>query len=90
MFMDEDVKEVIKIGIIGEGGLARLFITQLLKTNILLSLLQSRTNECFEGKHIRYHDSLSSLTRDCSVIITILSDGPELESILFDNDGVAN
>ena len=82
--------ETLKVGIVGKGSLANLLIMKLLEMGISINLLDSTENQYFYKSSIRYHNSLPSLARCSSMIITITSDGPELERILFSNLGIVN
>ena len=88
--MDVDDSENITIGIIGEGPTRDLFIEYLLKKEISIHLLGSNVNPYDGISNIYYHKFLSSLVRNSSIIITIMSDGPALERILFDEEGISN
>ena len=79
----------ITIGIFGEGALVDLLTTGFLKANFSLSLMTNQKNNQFESQ-VHYFTSLREFAKASNVIITICSDGPELENILFDDDGIAN
>ena len=88
--MGLDNSENLKIGIVGEGSLTDLFIEYFIKADVSLNLLESGTNSYSFTPNVYYHNSLFSIARHSSIIITIMSDGPALEKTLFDEDGISN
>jgi 3-hydroxyisobutyrate dehydrogenase-like beta-hydroxyacid dehydrogenase len=98
--------EKVEIGIVGTGSVVHLLIKTLLNTNVSINLLENKVEEprsepeiklginpeSGQGSstNIRYHATLATLSRMSAVIITVLSDGPELEKALFANGGIAS
>lgn len=90
MHMEPDDSEVIKIGILGEGSITDLFIEYFIKAKVSLNLLESGVSLQAKTSNIYYHNSLYSIAKCSSIIITIMSDGPALEKLLFDEDGLCS
>ena len=88
--MDSEESKNIKIGIVGNEKLSTLLITKLLNTEFEINLLDSREAQSWESSNVRYHSSIPSLVRRCSIVFTVLSDGPELEETLFGQYGIIN
>lgn len=88
--MELDNSETIKIGIIGEGSLADLFIEYFIKADVNLNLLESAIDLYARTPNVYCHNSLFAIAKHSSIIITIMPDGPALEKILFDEDGISN
>ena len=88
--MDNDECKKIKIGIVGKEKLSILLITKLLNTDFEINLLDSIEEQSLEYLSVRYHSSIPSLVRRCSIVFTILSDEPELEETLFGEYGIIN
>ena len=82
-------KKDVKIGIVGEGFQVNLLTTSLFKANFSLNLMTNQRNNQL-GSQTKYFASLCEFARASNIIITICTDGPELENILFDDDGIAN
>ena len=86
----------VEIGIVGTGSVVHLLVNTLQNTDVSINMLENQVKESelgFEKKpstNIRFHDSLSTLARKSTVIITALSDGPELEKTLFSKRGIAS
>ncbi len=80
--------EDIKIGIIGEGKLANLLSDRLSKARFFVHRLSEQESDQ-SSSHSRSIVSPSAIAQLSDIVITICSDGPELEEILFGHDGVA-
>jgi 2-hydroxy-3-oxopropionate reductase len=85
----------VEIGIVGKGNMVILLINKLLNTDASINLLESEDPGLVglgpdSSANIRYHASLATLSRISTVIITVLSDGPELEKTLFAEDGIVS
>ncbi len=79
----------VEIGVLGQGNLADLIIEQLGKVKFSLNMLEDYASSqvCISG---HFYNSPMSLAMACPIIITIMSDGPELENVLFGNQGVVH
>ena len=82
-----DTKDV-EIGVLGEGSLVNLMVGQLLKAGFSVNVPQrQRDNPVCLGA--RFHHSAASLVRACSIVITVMSDAPQLENVFFGEEGMA-
>ena len=88
--MELDNNEIIKIGVVGEGSLTDLFIEYFIKADVSLNLLESASDIDTRTSNVYYHNSLFSIAKHSSIIVTMMPDGPALEKILFDEDGISN
>ena len=88
--MDSEECKNIKIGLVGNEKLSTLLITKLLNTEFEINLLDSREAQSWESSSVRYHSTTRSLVKHCSIVFTLLSDGPELEETLFGEYGIIN
>jgi len=79
----------LAIGILGEGNLVSLISEQLLNSRYSLNILDSQKIENIEGS-VFYFNSIRSLISASKIVITIAADGPELERLLFDDEGISN
>ena len=80
--------EALKIGVIGQGTLADLIVTLLGKAGFALCRLE---DEIRDSVHPVAHGYASPmmLAGACPFIITVMSDGTELEKVLFGDAGIA-
>ena len=77
----------LEIGLIGQGNVAELVSKHLNKAGFSLHVLEDQ----FSSKNdivVNSHNSLVSLSRKCSIIITIVLDSFELEELLFGEAGM--
>ena len=77
----------LEIGLIGQGNVAELISKHLINAGFSLHVLESQ----FGNKNdivVNWHSSLVSLSRKCSIIITIVADSFELEELLFGDAGI--
>ena len=88
--MELDNSEIIKIGVVGEGSLTDLFIEYFIKADVSLNLLESGINSHTRTSNVHYYNSLFAIAKHSSIVITMMLDGPALEKILFDDDGISN
>ncbi|MBT8125038.1 MAG: hypothetical protein KJO81_09460 [Gammaproteobacteria bacterium] len=88
--MELDNSEIIKIGIVGEGSLTDLFVEYFINAGVSLNLLESAIDIDTRTSNVYYHNSLFSIAKHSSIIVTMMPDGPALEKILFDEDGISN
>ena len=77
----------LEIGIIGQGNLANFITDRLVNAEFSINVLENQNNNELNSK-IRIYNKPVALARACSIIITLLSDGPELEEILFGDQGI--
>ena len=89
--MDEDMNssgmERLEIGILGVGNLAGLMVEQFVGAGFSVNVLQAQ-RENLACSNVRLHHSVVPLVKTCSVIITIMSDAPELENVFFGDEGI--
>ncbi len=77
-----------EIGILGKGNLANLMIRRFSNAGLSVNVLQT----CIDSpacSNVRLHGSVAHLVGACPIIITIMSDTPELENIFFGDEGIA-
>ncbi|MEJ2115630.1 MAG: NAD(P)-binding domain-containing protein [Gammaproteobacteria bacterium] len=77
-----------KVGVLGATNLASILITRLIEKNIRVHLLLDQKRIYF-GAGAKYFVSQCEIVKASDIIITICQDGPELENVLFGNNGIA-
>ncbi len=82
--------EKIEIAILGSGKLSDLIIEKLIPTQITINILESDKNPYSGNCSVQSHSSILRVVKSSSIIITILSDGPALEEMLFGEQGILN
>lgn len=88
--MEIDKDENIEIGIIGEGSLVNLLANKFIKAGVSINMLEKYQTDDMAKTGIRNHQSLVTFSRVSAVIITVLPDGPALESMLLGREGIVN
>jgi len=77
-----------EIGVLGKGSLVDLMIQRFSNAGLSVNVLRTYINDpaC---SNVRIHSSVAHLVGACPIIITIMSDIPELENIFFGDEGIA-
>lgn len=75
------------IGILGKGNLANFMIDQLLNAKLSVNVSQAHSDNLVHSNAC-FYNSITSFVRACPVIITVMSDTPELEDIFFGDEGI--
>lgn len=78
-----------KVGFIGLGIMGKPMALNLIKAGYAVSVLStSKTAELLIGAGAKSYDSIKSLAENSEVIITMLPDSPDVEKVVFGEDGV--
>ena len=77
----------VSVGIIGDGHFRNTLINSLLKENIVLNMPENQRHVKYEDQ-IHFCKSIAEIVLASNILITICHDSPELEEILFGEEGI--